>query len=86
MTDQYAEGIAALEEAVECRRSFGDRTGEGAALSLLSEFLWCPGRTTEAERSARDAVALLEEFLPGRELAIAYANLAHLCSAARRAQ
>jgi DNA-binding CsgD family transcriptional regulator/tetratricopeptide (TPR) repeat protein len=75
-TDQYDEGIAALEQALECRRTLGDRLNEGDALRRLSEFLWCPGRTAEAERSGRDAVALLESLPPGRELALAYANLA----------
>jgi DNA-binding CsgD family transcriptional regulator/tetratricopeptide (TPR) repeat protein len=76
LTDQYDEGIASLEEALECRRELGDRIKEGDALRRLSEFLWCPGRTGESERSARDAVALLEQLPPGRELAWAYANLA----------
>ncbi len=82
LTDQYDEGIAALEEALECRRLLGDRLREGDALRRLSEFVWCPGRTAEAEHSARDAVALLESLPPGRELAMAYANLAATCGAA----
>jgi DNA-binding CsgD family transcriptional regulator/tetratricopeptide (TPR) repeat protein len=86
VTDQYDEGIAALEEAVECRRTVGDRLGEGNALRQLSEFLWCPGRIAESERAARDAVALLEGLPPGRELALAYANLASNCSAAWRSE
>jgi DNA-binding CsgD family transcriptional regulator/tetratricopeptide (TPR) repeat protein len=86
VTDQYDEGIAALEEALECRRMLGDRLKEGDALRRLSEFLWCPGRTAEAERSARDAVALLENLPPSNELALAYANLAANCAAATRSQ
>jgi DNA-binding CsgD family transcriptional regulator/tetratricopeptide (TPR) repeat protein len=86
LTDQYDEGIASLEQALECRRTLGDSLKEGDALRRLSEFLWCPGRTAEAERSARDAVALLEELAPGRELAWAYANLAGLCGAAVRSE
>jgi DNA-binding CsgD family transcriptional regulator/tetratricopeptide (TPR) repeat protein len=86
LTDQYDEGIASLEQALECRRTLGDSLKEGDALRRLSEFLWCPGRTAEAERSARDAVALLEELPPGRELAWAYANLAGLCGAAVRSE
>jgi DNA-binding CsgD family transcriptional regulator/tetratricopeptide (TPR) repeat protein len=82
LTDQYDEGIESLEQALECRRTLGDRLKEGDALRRLSEFLWCPGRTAEAERSARAAVALLEGLAPGRELAWAYANLAGLCGAA----
>jgi DNA-binding CsgD family transcriptional regulator/tetratricopeptide (TPR) repeat protein len=86
LTDQYDQGIAALEEALECRRSLGETLKEGEALRRLSEFLWCPGRTAEAERSARDAVGLLEGLAPGRELAWAYANLAGLCGAAARSE
>lgn len=85
-TDQYDEGIAALEDELECRRTLGDRLREGDALRRLSEFLWCPGRTAEAERSARDAVAVLESLPPGRELAMAYANLGSRCSNAARAE
>jgi DNA-binding CsgD family transcriptional regulator/tetratricopeptide (TPR) repeat protein len=86
LTDQYDEGIAALEQALECRRTVGDTLKEGEALHRLSEFLWCPGRTAEAERSARDAVGLLERVPPGRELASAYANLAAICAAAARSE
>jgi DNA-binding CsgD family transcriptional regulator len=82
LTDQYDEGIAALEEALEIRRSLGDRLKEGDALRRLSEFLWCPGRTAESNRCATDAVALLEALPPGRELAWAYANLALNCLSA----
>jgi DNA-binding CsgD family transcriptional regulator/tetratricopeptide (TPR) repeat protein len=86
ITDQYDEGIAALEEALQCRRTVGDTLKEGEALHRLSEFLWCPGRTAEAERSARDAVGLLERLSPGRELGSAYANLAAICAAAARSE
>jgi DNA-binding CsgD family transcriptional regulator len=79
LTDQYDEGIAALEQALECRRALGDRLKEGEALTRLSAFLWCPGRTAESERSARDAVLLLEELPPGPALASAYCNLATIC-------
>jgi DNA-binding CsgD family transcriptional regulator/tetratricopeptide (TPR) repeat protein len=86
LTDQYDEGIASLVQARECWRSLGETLKEGDVLRRLSEFLWCPGRTAEAERSARDAVALLEGLAPGRELAWAYANLAGLCGAAVRSE
>jgi DNA-binding CsgD family transcriptional regulator len=86
LTDQYDEGIAALEQALECRRTLGDRLKEGDALRRLSEFLWCPGRTAESDRSARDAVDLLEGLPPSRELATAYANLASNCAAAVRTE
>jgi len=86
LTDQYDDGIAALEQALECRRALGDRVGEAEAHRRLSEFLWCPGRTAEAERAARDAVTLLERLPPGRELVRAYHNLGRLCGAAARSE
>jgi DNA-binding CsgD family transcriptional regulator len=84
LTDEYDEGIAALEQALGYRRALGDRLREGDALQRLSNFLWCPGRTAEAERAARDAVMLLEELPPSPELAWAYANLASICASAVR--
>lgn len=86
LIDQYDDGIAALEQALEYRRTLGDRLKEGDALRRLSEFLWCPGRTAESNRTARDAVTLLEDLPPGRELAMAYANLASTCGAAMRSE
>ena len=84
LIDQYEEGIADLELALECRRSTGDRLHEGDVLRRLSEFMWCPGRTVEAERMAIEAVGLLEDLPPGRELALAYANLAFIHAVAHR--
>ena len=37
VTDQYDEGIAALEEALECRRTAGDRIKEGDAWKIAAE-------------------------------------------------
>ena len=84
VTDQYDEGIMALEQALELRRTLGDDLHAGDALRRLSEFLWCPGRTAESDRCARDAVTLLEALPPGRELGWAYANLALNCLSAAR--
>ena len=77
VTDQYDEGIRELERALEGCRALGDALKEGDALRRLSEFLWCPGRTSEAERCAREAVAILEPLPVGRELGLAYTNLAY---------
>ncbi|MDF2741248.1 MAG: family ATPase, partial [Actinomycetia bacterium] len=84
--DQNDAAIAAIEEALACRRELGQRLQEGDSLRWLSQILWCPGRTTEAERAAREAVTLLETLAPGRELAMAYANLAQTCAAAARVE
>jgi DNA-binding CsgD family transcriptional regulator len=82
LTDQYDEGIAALEEAVNLRRSLGDPLKEGDDLRRLSEFLWCPGRIEESDARAREAVEILEDIPPSRELAWAYATLGGRCASA----
>jgi len=79
LTDQYDDGIAALEQAHATRQTLDDVLKAGDDQRRLSEFLWCPGRTAEAERYARSAVTTLEQRPPGRELAWAYANLAFIC-------
>jgi DNA-binding CsgD family transcriptional regulator/tetratricopeptide (TPR) repeat protein len=72
LTDQSDEAIAALEQALECHRALGDRLGEGRSLTQLGEILWCPGRTGESWRAAREAVRVLEALPASRELAKAY--------------
>jgi DNA-binding CsgD family transcriptional regulator/tetratricopeptide (TPR) repeat protein len=76
LTDQTEAAIEALEQAIALRHAIGDRRGEGAALSLLSRRLWCGARTDDASAAVREAVRLLEGLPPGRELALAYSNLA----------
>jgi DNA-binding CsgD family transcriptional regulator/tetratricopeptide (TPR) repeat protein len=79
LTNQGAEAIDALERAIELHRACGEVRKEGMALCSLSQILWCPGRTADCERAAREAVALLERLPAGRELASAYANLSSVC-------
>jgi DNA-binding CsgD family transcriptional regulator/tetratricopeptide (TPR) repeat protein len=87
LTDEYAEGVAALEEALALWRHAAAQVRQGDVLRQLSEFYWCPGRTAEAERAATEAVSVLEELPPTIELARAYVNLAALCmTAARRSE
>ncbi|HXW81758.1 MAG TPA: AAA family ATPase [Acidimicrobiales bacterium] len=76
LTDQSDDAIDALEEALECRRTLGDRLGEGRLLTRLGEILWCPGRVEESKRACRQAVAVLEPLPASRELAKAYVRLA----------
>jgi DNA-binding CsgD family transcriptional regulator/tetratricopeptide (TPR) repeat protein len=80
VTDEHAEAIESIEEALECRRQLGQPLEEGAALRWLSEILVCPGRDAESTQAAREAVRLLEEVPPGRDLAMAYANLGARCA------
>ena len=85
LTDQADEAIDALRRAVECYRELGDRFKEGETLAKLASILWCPGRGEEARLTARQAVDLLEQLPPGRELALAHASLSFvLCGPGRR--
>ena len=78
LTDEYGVARESLEEALAYHRMAGNRHKEGNSLRALSEVLWCPGRTAEAEGAARRAVAVLEPLSPGPQLAMAYSNLASL--------
>jgi DNA-binding CsgD family transcriptional regulator/tetratricopeptide (TPR) repeat protein len=78
LTDQADEAIGAMRSAIECRRELGDRLGEGDGLRSLANILWCPGRRAAADDAAQEAVDLLEQLPPGRELAIAYSTVAGL--------
>jgi DNA-binding CsgD family transcriptional regulator/tetratricopeptide (TPR) repeat protein len=73
----FDDALAAEEAALECFRQVGDRRREGDALRSLSRLLRYVGRIDEAMRVGRQAVTVLQP-LPGRELALAYANLSHL--------
>ena len=76
LTDENTEAIEEERRALDLYRELGDLRMEGDALRSLSVFLWCPGRIAEAEQAGREAVAVLEGLPPGRELAMAYANVA----------
>jgi DNA-binding CsgD family transcriptional regulator/tetratricopeptide (TPR) repeat protein len=86
LTDQADEAVEAQKGAIECYRRLGDRRSEGDALRGLSHTLWCPGRIEEAAQAGRQAVALLEQLPPGRELAMAYINVLRLCISADDAE
>ena len=55
-----------------------DSRATGAAQRWLSRLSWFLGRNEDSERYAVAAVATLEPLGPGRELAMAYSNLAQL--------
>jgi DNA-binding CsgD family transcriptional regulator len=78
LTDQTEASIDALEQAIGFYRAAGDESLEGAALSQLSRRLWCGGRSADAARAGEQAVRLLEGGPAGRELALAYSNLAQM--------
>jgi tetratricopeptide (TPR) repeat protein len=75
LTAQFGAAIVAQEKALECHRRLADVRGEGDSLRLLSRLLFFAGRTDEGEPLALEALRLLEQLPPGRELAIAYGNV-----------
>ena len=79
LTDQSAEAISCLERALEDYRRLGDRRKEGAALSSLAARYWCAGARDACERSALEALAVLDELPPGKELAIACSTFSSYC-------
>lgn len=75
---EFDAAIDAEQHAVGCFRRVMDRRREGDALRSLSRLLRYVGRTEDAMRVGREAITILESLSPGRELALAYANLSHL--------
>jgi DNA-binding CsgD family transcriptional regulator/type II secretory pathway predicted ATPase ExeA len=78
LTDQCSDAFDALERARECYRQLADSRGQAATVRALSAVLWCPGRIRESQAAGLEAVRMLEEVAPGRELALAYLNLAQI--------
>ena len=78
LTDQIDEAVAAQERALECLPGAWRSPERRSGALQLSGILWCPGRIAESERAGREAVDALAGLKPGRELALAYANLAAL--------
>jgi DNA-binding CsgD family transcriptional regulator/tetratricopeptide (TPR) repeat protein len=74
--------IAAQERALALRRALDDPLLEGDCLRSLSRLYRFLGRTETAAGTGLRAVARLEALAPGRELALAYANLGHLYTTA----
>ncbi|MEA2283653.1 MAG: hypothetical protein QOK21_4260 [Solirubrobacteraceae bacterium] len=74
LTDQTAEAIAALEEALACWRATGDRRREGLGLDALASRLWCASDIAGSEAATVQAIEVLEPLGPGPDLARAYAG------------
>lgn len=70
--DRFADQIHAIEKAIEIWRSVGDRVRMGVNLAELGTYLLNIRRVAEAEEASQHAIALLEGFPPGVELAQAY--------------
>jgi DNA-binding CsgD family transcriptional regulator/tetratricopeptide (TPR) repeat protein len=86
LTGDFDEAIAAQELALTHRRALGDRVREGDCLRSLSRLYRFQGRTREAAQIGHAAVDTLEDLPPGRDLALAYVNLAHLYCVAEDAE
>jgi DNA-binding CsgD family transcriptional regulator/tetratricopeptide (TPR) repeat protein len=78
LTDDIAGAIEARRRALHEHRAAGDSLREGDAHRWLSRLAWFSGDNATAEDEARLAVELLEPLAPGRELAMAYSNMAQL--------
>ena len=78
LTDHIDEAIEARRLALAEHRAAGERVREGDGHRWLSRLAWFSGDNATAEAEARLAVQLLEALPPGRELAMAYSNVAQL--------
>jgi DNA-binding CsgD family transcriptional regulator/tetratricopeptide (TPR) repeat protein len=79
LTGQFSEAIEAQEGALAGYRELGERRREGDSLGTLARLLGFGGRTEEAAKACHEAVAVLEQLEPGRELAMAYGTLSQRC-------
>jgi DNA-binding CsgD family transcriptional regulator/tetratricopeptide (TPR) repeat protein len=78
LTDQLAQARASGLEALAIYEREQDSRATGAAQRWLSRLSWFLGQNEDSERYAVAAVATLEPLGPGRDLAMAYSNLAQL--------
>lgn len=78
LTDQIAEALQARSEACDLWRQLGETIKQGDATRWLSRLSWYNGQTAPAQAYADEAVTLLSDQPPGRELAMAYSNRAQL--------
>jgi DNA-binding CsgD family transcriptional regulator len=72
LTDDIDDAIEAIQEALELRRTLGQRLEEGESLTWLANILYCPGRMAERAEATHKAVELLETLPPSPQLADAY--------------
>ena len=77
LTDQREEAVQALKEAGLIHRARDDLLGQGRVLWKQARLMSCMGRRAEARATGREAVAVLEQLPPGRELARACAAVSH---------
>ena len=73
LTGRYAESVEARQEAIAIARALDDRLRLGENLARLPAATISFGLNDVAEDANREAIEILEELPPGRELALAYA-------------
>ena len=78
LTEQIAQAIDSRRAALEIWDRLGNRLKSGENLRWLSRLFWFEGRNEEAEKTAADALKMLETEPPGSQLAWAYSNLSQL--------
>ena len=78
LSDMRSEAVDAIDQAIAIHRRQGDVVNEGDDIRLRARLLACIGRAPEGLETAREAVRVLEQVTPGRELARAYSALAGL--------
>lgn len=78
LTGRVDEAIDIELDAIMIWEDLADRLRLGDAHRRLARFYWLAGRNTEARQSVEQAIALLEGFPPGSELASAMGTRAQL--------
>jgi DNA-binding CsgD family transcriptional regulator/tetratricopeptide (TPR) repeat protein len=74
LTGRYAEALEARQRAVALARALDDRLRLGENLARVMLAAIALGLNDLAEEAGHEAVEVLEELPPGRELALAYTN------------
>lgn len=78
VTDRIEDARRSAADALKRWQSLGDRRRQGDALRWLSRLAWMSNDLDQAERLALAAVELLKTQEIGRELAMAYSNIAQV--------
>jgi DNA-binding CsgD family transcriptional regulator/tetratricopeptide (TPR) repeat protein len=76
ITLQVEEALSSGLAALDRYRALGHRLKEGELLAWSSRVKYWAARLDEAENDLHEAIQVLEELPPGRELALAYAQMA----------
>lgn len=76
LSAQLTAALKARSEAAVLWQQIGDRLRSGENLAWASRLTHLCGRPVEASRLAAQAIQILEQLIPGAELAMAYNNAA----------